>query len=45
MEDPKKCSKILIESTELDPDLYRLGHTKAWFYIFSQECATNFVSI
>lgn len=29
MEDPKKCSKILIESTALDPDLYRLGHTKA----------------
>ncbi|XP_069962501.1 myosin heavy chain, muscle isoform X13 [Bactrocera oleae] len=31
MEDPKKCSKILIESTELDPDLYRLGHTKVFF--------------
>lgn len=34
MEDPKKCSKILIESTALDPDLYRLGHTKAWFLFF-----------
>lgn len=29
VEDPKKASKILIESTELDEDLYRLGHTKA----------------
>lgn len=34
MDDPKKCSKILIESTELDPDLYRLGHTKAWTRFF-----------
>lgn len=40
MEDPKKCSKILIESTALDPDLYRLGHTKAWFLIFLRECYT-----
>lgn len=30
VEDPKKASKILIESTELNEDLYRLGHTKAW---------------
>lgn len=29
IEDPKKCTKILIESTELDPDQYRLGNTKA----------------
>lgn len=29
LEDPKKASKILIESTELDADLYRLGNTKA----------------
>ena len=34
MEDPKKCSKVLIESTELDEDLYRLGHTKAWVFKF-----------
>lgn len=31
MEDPKKCTKILIESTGLNEDLYRLGNTKAWF--------------
>ncbi|XP_037817604.1 myosin heavy chain, muscle isoform X13 [Lucilia sericata] len=31
LEDPKKCSKILIESTELDSDLYRLGNTKVFF--------------
>lgn len=30
VEDAKKASKILIESTELNEDLYRLGHTKAW---------------
>lgn len=33
MDDPKKCTKILIESTSLDPDLYRLGHTKAWVFL------------
>jgi len=26
---PKKCTKILIESTELNDDQYRLGNTKA----------------
>lgn len=30
LDDPKKASKVLIESTELSDDLYRLGHTKAW---------------
>lgn len=34
IEDPKKCTKILIESTELAEDQYRLGNTKAR-YIFS----------
>lgn len=34
VEDPKKASKILIESTELNEDLYRLGHTKAWLKKF-----------
>lgn len=29
LSEDKKASKVLIESTELDPDLYRLGHTKA----------------
>ncbi|XP_032584540.1 myosin heavy chain, muscle isoform X13 [Drosophila mojavensis] len=29
--DPKKASKVLIESTELNEDLYRLGHTKVFF--------------
>lgn len=29
IEDPKKCTKILIESTELNDDQYRLGNTKA----------------
>ncbi|XP_017025610.1 myosin heavy chain, muscle isoform X26 [Drosophila kikkawai] len=28
---PKKASKVLIESTELNDDLYRLGHTKVFF--------------
>ncbi|XP_039950842.1 myosin heavy chain, muscle isoform X23 [Bactrocera tryoni] len=31
LEDPKKASKILIESTELDEDQYRLGNTKVFF--------------
>ncbi|XP_060665681.1 myosin heavy chain, muscle isoform X23 [Drosophila nasuta] len=31
IEDPKKCTKILIESTELDEDQYRLGNTKVFF--------------
>nr|XP_036668824.1 myosin heavy chain, muscle isoform X42 [Drosophila suzukii] len=28
---PKKCTKILIESTELNDDQYRLGNTKVFF--------------
>ncbi|XP_054741847.1 myosin heavy chain, muscle isoform X9 [Anastrepha obliqua] len=31
LSEDKKASKVLIESTELDPDLYRLGHTKVFF--------------
>ncbi|XP_023295442.1 myosin heavy chain, muscle isoform X20 [Lucilia cuprina] len=31
VDDPKKCTKILIESTELDDDQYRLGNTKVFF--------------
>ncbi|KRF98629.1 myosin heavy chain, muscle isoform X26 [Drosophila tropicalis] len=31
LDDPKKASKVLIESTELNDDLYRLGHTKVFF--------------
>ncbi|XP_011192480.1 myosin heavy chain, muscle isoform X3 [Zeugodacus cucurbitae] len=31
LEDPKKASKILIESTELGDDQYRLGNTKVFF--------------
>ncbi|XP_064546701.1 myosin heavy chain, muscle isoform X9 [Drosophila montana] len=31
LDDPKKASKVLIESTELNEDLYRLGHTKVFF--------------
>ncbi|XP_034474518.1 myosin heavy chain, muscle isoform X21 [Drosophila innubila] len=31
LEDPKKCTKILIESTELAEDQYRLGNTKVFF--------------
>ncbi|XP_032307552.1 myosin heavy chain, muscle isoform X26 [Drosophila ananassae] len=31
LDDPKKASKVLIESTELSDDLYRLGHTKVFF--------------
>mgnify|MGYP005983942811 CR=1 FL=1 len=29
--DPKKSAGLVLESTGLDPDLYRLGHTKACF--------------
>ncbi|XP_033248652.1 myosin heavy chain, muscle isoform X19 [Drosophila miranda] len=31
MDDPKKCTKVLIESTELADDQYRLGNTKVFF--------------
>lgn len=31
-DDPKKCSKILLESTELDQDSYRIGNTKACYH-------------
>ncbi|KQS62967.1 uncharacterized protein Dere_GG22771, isoform J [Drosophila erecta] len=31
IEDPKKCTKVLIESTELNDDQYRLGNTKVFF--------------
>lgn len=36
IDDPKKCTKILVESTELNDDQYRLGNTKACIskYIF-----------
>lgn len=27
--DGKKCAEICLNSTQLDPELYRLGHTKA----------------
>lgn len=41
IEDPKKCTKILIESTELAEDQYRLGNTKArnLFYIYTKYTA------
>lgn len=29
--DPKKCAEIILKSTDLDPELYRLGHTKVFF--------------
>ncbi|XP_022228103.2 myosin heavy chain, muscle isoform X19 [Drosophila obscura] len=31
VEDAKKCGSILLESTGLDPDMYRIGHTKVFF--------------
>ncbi|XP_034669936.1 myosin heavy chain, muscle isoform X11 [Drosophila subobscura] len=31
IEDAKKCGSILLESTGLDPDMYRIGHTKVFF--------------
>ncbi|XP_068141050.1 myosin heavy chain, muscle isoform X30 [Drosophila tropicalis] len=31
VDDPKKCGSILLESTALDPDMYRIGHTKVFF--------------
>lgn len=42
MEDPKKASKVLIESTELDADLYRLGNTKACY--LPRSYPSNFIS-
>lgn len=32
VDDTKKSSKILLESTELDQDQYRLGNTKACYH-------------
>ncbi|KPU73398.1 uncharacterized protein Dana_GF15360, isoform P [Drosophila ananassae] len=31
VEDPKKCGALILESTTLDPDMYRIGHTKVFF--------------
>ncbi|XP_023175418.1 myosin heavy chain, muscle isoform X34 [Drosophila hydei] len=31
VDDPKKAGSILLESTSLDPDMYRIGHTKVFF--------------
>ncbi|XP_017025608.1 myosin heavy chain, muscle isoform X24 [Drosophila kikkawai] len=31
VDDPKKCGSIILESTSLDPDMYRIGHTKVFF--------------
>ncbi|XP_043642767.1 myosin heavy chain, muscle isoform X33 [Drosophila teissieri] len=31
VDDPKKCGSIILESTALDPDMYRIGHTKVFF--------------
>ncbi|XP_037708007.1 myosin heavy chain, muscle isoform X4 [Drosophila subpulchrella] len=31
VEDPKKCGSLILESTTLDPDMYRIGHTKVFF--------------
>uniref|UniRef100_A0A6M2DLP3 Putative myosin class i heavy chain n=1 Tax=Xenopsylla cheopis TaxID=163159 RepID=A0A6M2DLP3_XENCH len=29
--DPKKCAEAILDATGLDPELYRLGHTKVFF--------------
>ncbi|XP_050298497.1 myosin heavy chain, muscle isoform X37 [Anthonomus grandis grandis] len=29
--DPKKCADVILSATSLDPELYRLGHTKVFF--------------
>ncbi|XP_030241547.1 myosin heavy chain, muscle isoform X30 [Drosophila navojoa] len=31
IDDPKKCGQLILESTTLDPDMYRIGHTKVFF--------------
>ncbi|XP_070074731.1 myosin heavy chain, muscle isoform X14 [Drosophila takahashii] len=31
VDDPKKCGSLILESTSLDPDMYRIGHTKVFF--------------
>jgi len=28
--DPKKCADVILQATGLDPDMYRLGHTKVY---------------
>lgn len=30
IDDAKKCGALILESTTLDPDMYRIGHTKAY---------------
>lgn len=30
IDDAKKCGALILESTSLDPDMYRIGHTKAY---------------
>lgn len=30
--DIKKQSQAILEATPLDPDMYRIGHTKAWYF-------------
>lgn len=30
--DIKKQSQLILEATPLDPDMYRIGHTKAWHF-------------
>jgi len=32
--EPKDAAAAVLESTGLDPDMYRLGHTKARFTLF-----------
>lgn len=33
--DIKKQSQLILEATPLDPDMYRIGHTKAWILIIN----------
>lgn len=30
--DPKKCAQIILDATSLDPDMFRLGNTKACLF-------------
>lgn len=34
--DPKKSSQGVLETIQLDPELYRLGNTKACLYPYSR---------
>lgn len=41
--DPKKSAGLVLESTGLDPDTYRLGHTKACLHSIFKFLMCSFI--